>query len=141
MTFRKVYGRDDNPDTFYVDDYPVPEWVYEGLYPRPDTPPQRRQLAFEAFLRLKVGVELPPRRPAPTVAAVSGAKPLKSDALAVHTSQIPAAVARNKRHGLNVRYDRAGRPVFTDNGQRKALMRIESEVMGKRIIDRSSFYG
>jgi len=138
MTFRKVYGRHGDPDTFYVDDYPVPEFVYEALFPPAD--PKASDRALRMLKEIK-GVVLPPRRPTPTVAAVSGAKPLKSDALACHTSQIPAITARNKKHGLNIRYDRAGRPVFTDNGQRKQLMRIESEVMGKRIIDRSSYSG
>lgn len=57
--------------------------------------------------------------------AINDAHPLRSDALAVHTRQIPAVLARNAKHGIHVRYDRAGRPVFTDKGQRKALMKLE----------------
>lgn len=68
--------------------------------------------------------------------AINDANPLRSDALAVHPDQIPAAVERNKRHGLTgMAYDRQGRPVFTDRGQRKKLMKIEG------VHDRNSYYG
>lgn len=67
---------------------------------------------------------------------ITMANPLKSDALAVHPEQIPAAVARNKRHGLEgLAYDRHGRPVFTDSGMRKRLMQIEG------VRARNSAYG
>lgn len=67
--------------------------------------------------------------------AVGDANPWVSDALAVHSSQIPEAIARNKKHGLNIRYDRMGRPVCSDSGQRKKLLKIE------KAHDRNSFYG
>lgn len=57
--------------------------------------------------------------------AITNAKPLKSDALACHSSQREAIMARNAKHGIHVNYDGLGRPVFTDKGQRKALMRLE----------------
>lgn len=57
--------------------------------------------------------------------AINDAHPLRSDALACHTKQIPAIIARNAKHGIHIRYDHAGRPVFTDKGQRKALMKLE----------------
>lgn len=57
--------------------------------------------------------------------AINDARPWKSDALAVHSKQIEAVKARNAKHGLNIPYDKMGRPICTDAGQRKKLMRIE----------------
>jgi uncharacterized FAD-dependent dehydrogenase len=57
--------------------------------------------------------------------SITNAKPLRSDALAIHSKQREAIMARNAKHGINIHYDRAGRPVFTDKGQRKALMKLE----------------
>ncbi len=52
--------------------------------------------------------------------------PMKSEALAVHPDQIPEALARNKRHGIQgVSYDRLGRAVLADRGARRDLMRLE----------------
>lgn len=67
--------------------------------------------------------------------AINDAKPLRSDAMAVHPKQIPQVMARNKRHGLNVEYDRHGRPVLRDSGQRKKLMKIEG------LKQQNSYYG
>jgi len=54
------------------------------------------------------------------------AYPLKSDAMAVHPSQIPEAMARNKKHGLHVEYDPVdGRPILPDRAARRQLMAIE----------------
>lgn len=80
---------------------------------------------------------IPEKKGVPMFAtAISAANPLKSDALAVHPEQIPEAVARNKKHGLTgLAYDRQGRPVFTDSGQRKKLMKIEN------VRQRNSYYG
>ncbi len=51
---------------------------------------------------------------------------LKSDALAVHPSQIPEVMARNKRHGLSIEYNESdGRPILKDRGQRRDLLKIE----------------
>lgn len=61
--------------------------------------------------------------------------PMRSEAMAVHRKQIPEVLARNKKHGLSIPYDRTGRPILADAGQRKALMKVE------RYIDRNSFYG
>jgi len=57
--------------------------------------------------------------------SITNAKPLKSDALACHSTQREAIMARNAKHGIHVNYDQQGRPVFTDKGQRKALMKLE----------------
>ncbi len=52
--------------------------------------------------------------------------PQKSDAMACHPSQIPAIMARNKKHGLHVEYNAAdGRPILKDRGQRRDLMKLE----------------
>ncbi len=61
--------------------------------------------------------------------------PIRSDAMAVHSKQIPAVLARNKRHGLNIPYDRMGRPILADAGQRRALMKLEG------VRQMNSYYG
>jgi len=61
--------------------------------------------------------------------------PIRSEAMACHTSQIPDMMARNKKHGLSIPYDRLGRPILNDAGQRKALMKVEG------VKDLNSYYG
>ena len=51
--------------------------------------------------------------------------PMLSEALAVHPTQIEQAMARNKRHGVNVTYTRDGRAILPDRGERKRLLRLE----------------
>jgi len=52
-------------------------------------------------------------------------KPVLSDGLAVHPRQIPAAIERNRRHGVHVDYHSDGRPILRQRGERRALLRIE----------------
>lgn len=61
--------------------------------------------------------------------------PWVSDSLAVHSKQIGQVKERNARHGLNIEYDRKGRPVCTDAGQRKKLMKLEG------VRQQNSYYG
>lgn len=61
--------------------------------------------------------------------------PMRSEAMGVHTSQIPAVMARNKKHGLSIPYDRLGRPILADAGQRKALMKVN------KVKQMNSYYG
>lgn len=64
------------------------------------------------------------------------AKPVVSDALAVHPSQIEEVMARNKRHGLEVEYEgEYGRPILRDRDQRRRLLKIE------RCHDNNGGYG
>lgn len=42
---------------------------------------------------------------------------------------------RNKRHGINVIYDKSGRPTIPTRGVRKALMKLEGH------FDRAGGYG
>ena len=113
----------------YVDGYPVPEEVYDGLLPSrlfPNPAAMPREKAEEALESIKAATPPPEPHKGPYFnLAIDGAHPLKSDALAVHPKQIAAVKERNKRHGLSIDYDRHGRPVFTDAGQRKKLMKIE----------------
>lgn len=51
--------------------------------------------------------------------------PLVSDALAVHPDQVGKANERNRRHGVATRYQRDGRAVIPDRGDRKKLLRLE----------------
>lgn len=48
-----------------------------------------------------------------------------SKALQVHPSQVAEANARNKRHGVNVVYDRTGLPHIPDRAARKSLLKLE----------------
>ncbi len=62
-------------------------------------------------------------------------KKIESDALAVHSSQIPEVMERNRKHGLHINYTAEGLPVLEDNGQRNKLMEIEGA------FDRDACYG
>lgn len=53
------------------------------------------------------------------------ARPIKSDAMAVHPEQIGEVIDRNRKHGLHIEYLPDGRPKLTSREQRKQLMRIE----------------
>ncbi len=70
-----------------------------------------------------------------------GWKPLASDALAVHPAQIEEVMERNRRHGLYTEYDKEGRPVLKSRDERRRLMHVESEAMGKKIVDHNGGYG
>jgi hypothetical protein len=57
-----------------------------------------------------------------------------SRAMAVHRSQVAEADERNRRHGVNVRYDPAtGNAMIPDAGERKKLMKLEG------MVDHDSF--
>lgn len=73
--------------------------------------------------------------------AITNSKPMKSDSLAIHSKQRAAVMARNAKRGLVIPYDKHGRPVFTDAGQRKSLMKIESEAMQVKIVKQNSYDG
>lgn len=51
--------------------------------------------------------------------------PMKSMALGVHGTQRAEAYERNRKHGVNVSYDRCGRAVIPDAGEHKKLMKLE----------------
>lgn len=114
---------------YFADGYEVPQKVFDTLLPSKLFPVATGLTQDMAMAILKVIKDETP--PVETYkgprfsTAISGVKPLKSNALAVHPRQIPAVLARNKKHGINVRYDRRGRPCFTDAGQRQALCKLE----------------
>ena len=127
MTFDCVLTKDGRH--CFVDGYPVREVVYDTLFPSKLFPIDTGMTLEEAeteLLSVKAATKPPEdngfihHQP-----AIRGDKPLRSDALAVHTKQIPAVLARNAKHGINIKYDRVGRPVFTSAGERKALMKLE----------------
>lgn len=138
MTFETTTSA-EGERTCYVDGYGVPPNVFDTLLPSLMFPVKTGLTEVQALAilrRIKDETPKPETYKGPMFGtAITGAKPLKSDALACHTSQIPAIVARNKKHGINVRYDRAGRPVFTDAGQRRALMKLE------KVRQQNSYYG
>lgn len=49
--------------------------------------------------------------------------PKLSDALKVHPRQIPAAMARDKRHGVPTDYHPDGRPIITSRAHQKRLIK------------------
>lgn len=51
--------------------------------------------------------------------------PMKSDALAVHPSQIKQANERNRRNGVNVTYAKNGQAIIPDRKERKKLLKLE----------------
>lgn len=55
------------------------------------------------------------------------------DSLGVHPSQVDAANARVKRHGINVVYDKQGNPHVPDRNERAKLLKLE------RMHDKRSF--
>jgi hypothetical protein len=143
VTFEAVIDADGNRHCF-ADGCYVPEAVYDTLHPSKLFPVETGMTEAEALAvveRVKANAPKPVRKGPYFHTAIESARPLKSDALAVHTSQIPEVMARNAKHGLHIRYDRSGRPCFTDGSQRKKLMRIESEVMGVKIVKRNSYDG
>jgi len=117
-------------DTSYmIDGIEVPQVVYDTLLPSKLFPIDTGMSLQEAMDRLDylkgIAPPLPDHKGPYFALAIDGAHPVRSDALAVHSKQIPQVVARNKRHGLSIEYDKIGRPVFTDAGQRRKLMKIE----------------
>ena len=61
--------------------------------------------------------------------------PMRSEALAVHPEQRGEATEAAKKAGVPTYFDRIGRPVFTDQGHRKAYMKA----FGYR--DKNACYG
>lgn len=138
MTFETTTNAEGKME-YYIDGFFVTKPIFDTLLPSKLFPVKTcftEEQALGILQRIKD--ETPPVETykGPMFGtAISGAKPLKSNALAVHPKQIAAVLARNKKHGINVRYDRRGRPVFTDAGQRKKLMKLE----GVRQLN--SYYG
>lgn len=65
--------------------------------------------------------------------------PMRSVVLAVHPSQVDEANERNKKRGLATRYEKDGTAVIPDAGDRRKLMKVESEVLGINLVDRDGF--
>jgi hypothetical protein len=114
----------------FVDGYAVPGNVFDTLLPSKMFPVKTgltEEQALAIFERIKAETPRPETYKGPMFqTAISEARPLRSDALACHSSQREAIMARNKKHGLgDIRYDRAGRPCFTSEGQRRKLCKLE----------------
>ena len=137
MTFETTIGPDGR-QAYYVDGYRVPADVYDTLHPSKLFPRETGWTVEEALAvveGLKKSV-VPVEHKGPYFAlAINDAHPLRSEALACHPKQIAAIRARNKKHGLDIPYDKHGRPVFTDAGQRRKLMKIEG------VRQQNSYYG
>lgn len=138
MTFEAVTDS-DGTTAYYADGYPVPQAVYDTLFPSKlfpvDTGLSLEQ-ARAILARIVAETPAPAKHKGPYFnLAIDGAHPLASEALAIHSSQREKVMARNARHGLNVAYDKKGRPVFTDAGQRRKLMKLEG------VRQMNSYYG
>jgi len=53
-------------------------------------------------------------------------KPVWSESMAVHPSQIPEAMEFNKKHGLHVEFDKHGRPKITSAHQMREYCRAHN---------------
>ncbi len=137
MTFHAVATETET--TYFIDGFEVPQAVYDTFRPSKLFPVDTGMSLAEAeeyLAAIKACAEPREENRGPCFAlAISGDKPIRSDALAVHPKQIKQVLARNKRHGLSIPYDREGRPVFTDPNQRKKLCKIEG------VRDMNSYYG
>jgi hypothetical protein len=105
MATRAVRGRITygNPVRYFVNDVEVTESEFATAFPPKD---------------LSAGDEV-------LVDSTSAWRDFKSEALAVHPDQVPAANERSKRHNLGVVYDKHGFARIPDRAARKRLMRLE----------------
>ncbi len=91
------------------------------------------QISKKAFanymLMSKLGIDLERRqggkRGEGTVPGAGHCWPLKCEALACHPTQVKALNERNKKHGINVEYDRKGFAIIPDQAAYRRLMKAE----------------
>lgn len=77
-----------------------------------------------------------PLDPGVPMISAGWSRPMLSDALAVHPSQVQEATARNAKRGCSVTYRTDdGRAIVPDRGERKKLLKIEG------FHDRDGGYG
>lgn len=137
MTFNCIATETET--VYFIDGYEVPQEVYDAFRPSKMFPTDNGMSLADAekeLAAIKACAEPREENRGPCFAtAIDSAHPIRSDALAVHPKQIKQVLARNKRHGLTIPYDREGRPVFTDPNQRKKLCKIEG------VRDKNSYYG
>jgi hypothetical protein len=85
------------------------------------------QVRFEVFGHLLTEEEFdaafPKEDGEPGSSFCAWKRAIESDSLAVHPLQVPAAMARDKLHGLNVEYLPDGRPKLVDRGQRRKMLK------------------
>jgi hypothetical protein len=62
-------------------------------------------------------------------------KPILSNAMACHPSQIPEMMERNRKAGVHVDYNSEGQPILRSRGDRRNLMRVE------QVHDKQGGYG
>jgi hypothetical protein len=73
-----------------------------------------------------------------TVATQNFSRPLELDALGVHPNQVPAAMARDRRHGMAIEYTKDGTPLVKSEQEKRDYMRVVAGD-GPRIFDRDAF--
>lgn len=95
---------------YFLSNKPVTQEEYEAVYP-------------------------PPKRGSYTGMPGQWNRPTLSDSMGVSVRQIEEAEARNKRHGINVTYDReTGQAIIPSRAEQRKLMKV----MGLR--DNNAFY-
>lgn len=101
MKGRHVFGEFGRPDRYEIDGQEVTRAQYDAAFP---DKPVAEACGDGAGL-------------------VAWHRPVLSDGLAVHPEQVPEAMERDRRHGINTQYDAEGRPVLTDRGMRRRLLK------------------
>lgn len=102
MKGRLVFGENGAPDRYYIDNKEVTKAEWDRAFPP---------------------------RPIGTGAGLTAWKrPVKSEALAVHPSQVQKVLERNRKHGVHIDYDHQGRPIFKSSGDQRSLLEIEGAV-------------
>jgi hypothetical protein len=92
-----------NPVRYFVNDIEVTEEAYRAA-----NPPKPLEAGDEVLSQ-----------------STSAWDDFRSEALAVHPSQVKEANERSKRHNLGVKYDAKGFARIPDRASRKRLMRLE----------------
>lgn len=83
---------------FFLDDKEVTQEEYEKRYP-------------------------PPKKTGGPSSLIGWSKPVESDALSVHPSQVKEAMERDRAHGVPTEYTPDGRPIIRSYAHKRALMR------------------
>lgn len=79
--------------------------------------------ALDNFYKDQTEAQVEPAPENPGGSLIGWTKPMLSDAYKVHQSQIPEAIARDKKHGLNIEYTSDGRPKIKSQAELRHMMR------------------
>lgn len=108
----------DNGWHYFLDGEEVSEKVYEERYP-----PER----------IKAGQ-------APGGHSSKCWPMVAKTAFAVQPDQVAEANERNAKHGCGVRYNEKGHAIINSAAEHRQLIKLESQFIGKGLVDRDSYY-